>query len=227
MAKVTIRSGRKWRPRVLIVDDDSMFALATGNALTDSGFEVECVSDAPGAENAIARSASLPLPSRHAFVLLEPLLGNGNALDLVLALRSVKHPPAIAVISRALDNARELELRSVGVEICLRKPMRGSELGLLMSTLWRSDRDVAAVTSFSISWGLSDQQQHVLLGAVQGAGVKETAHRLGVSPETIRTQWKRILQKTGYTCASAVVSAARSSVRSPPARATSTFRCEP
>lgn len=53
------------------------------------------------------------------------------------------------------------------------------------------------------------------MGAVQGAGVKETAHRLGVSPETIRTQWKRILNKTGHSCTSAVVAAARDSCEIP------------
>lgn len=85
-------------------------------------------------------------------MLLEPLLDHGTGADLVAALRSVRYPPAIAVVSRSLDNERELEFKSKGVEICLRKPMQISELRQLMSALWRSNRDVTAVTAFCVSW---------------------------------------------------------------------------
>jgi DNA-binding NarL/FixJ family response regulator len=75
--------------------------------------------------------------------------------------------------------------------------------------LLRSNVALAAGAALGAAAGLSEQQQRVLSCALSGFEVKETAAQLGVTAETVRTQWTRIMRKTDLVCPAAVLAAAR------------------
>jgi DNA-binding CsgD family transcriptional regulator len=62
----------------------------------------------------------------------------------------------------------------------------------------------ALVSGYASGHGLSDRETIVLLLGAQGLHRKAVASRLGCSPGTVDTYWRRILRKTGLSCQSAV-----------------------
>jgi DNA-binding NarL/FixJ family response regulator len=200
--------GSQWRARVLVIDDEAGVAARTEQVLGPDRFQIEHLNSLAAARSVVDQAGVEGLCSRPVFVFLEPELDPQGG-SLVRALRALVPRPAIAVIGRDLDNSREIELKLQGVEICLRKPLRPEEVTRLMAMLLRAQETLTAVGIYGASAGLSEGQKRVLLCALEGVPIKATASHLGVSPETVRTQWGRILLKTGHTCPAAVLVAAR------------------
>lgn len=198
----------RWRPYVLIVDDDRVASASLEAAMPAADWHVECVTSTSAARQALDRVESSAFCARPVFVLLEPLI-DANVGEFLLALRRLRPGPSVAVISRSLDNERSVELKMLGVEVSLRKPVRTAEIRRLTSMLlWTNEALVAAAT-FGAEMGLSERQLRVLWCALENIPTKETASYLGISPETVRTQWGRILDKTDCACPAAVLTAAR------------------
>jgi DNA-binding CsgD family transcriptional regulator len=55
----------------------------------------------------------------------------------------------------------------------------------------------ARLRGFARVFGLSGQEWAVLTTAMDGCAMKEGAARLGISPKTVETYWRRIYAKTG------------------------------
>jgi DNA-binding CsgD family transcriptional regulator len=56
------------------------------------------------------------------------------------------------------------------------------------------------VRQFAQLYRLSGRETNVLVLAAAGLHRKESAFRLGCSPGTVDTYWRRIFRKTGQTC---------------------------
>lgn len=85
-----------------------------------------------------------------------------------------------------------------------------TELQWSVQALLRSRSLLLSLSFHEQAWQLSARQTEVVLGALNGLSTKALAAQLGVSPETIRTHWTRILDKTGTSCAAAVLALLRS-----------------
>jgi DNA-binding CsgD family transcriptional regulator len=62
-------------------------------------------------------------------------------------------------------------------------------------------------TRFATSHALSPRETAVLLAIASGVSRKEVAWRLGCSPGTIHTYWRRLLRKTGSSSQSELFAA--------------------
>jgi DNA-binding CsgD family transcriptional regulator len=86
--------------------------------------------------------------------------------------------------SRDIDRFRGLGLRDVAAMVFIVDPARPLDI----PAEWIMD-----------AYGLTQAEARVALAAASGASVPETAHRLNISPNTVKTHLRRVFAKTGTT----------------------------
>lgn len=191
------------RPRLLVIEPDGALLRSLHPLARRGAFTLETACTLRAARDAIAHTVDFW--SRRDVVLVEPFLDGRYVEELVPALNALPCAPAIGVVSAHLTPPLEVRLKTQGAHLCLRKPLDTTELSWSVRALIRSRALLLSLSFHERAWDLSARQTEVVLGALNGRAIKDVAADLKVSPETIRTHWTRILDKSGKTCAGAVL----------------------
>ena len=120
-------SATKKTKRVLYVDDMRELREVARLALSKFGHKVDC---APDGTDALEMVMADPLAFD--IVISDHHMARMNGLELVMRLREIKYPGAIAVVSSELNEDVALEYRALGVEKILYKPIELSKLRALV-----------------------------------------------------------------------------------------------
>ena len=130
------------RPRVLLIDDESVPRFAVRRFLTSKGFDVEEADDCASAK--IKFRAFGP-----DITVLDFRLPDGNALDLLADFRTISESPVIVLTAYAsIDNA--VEAVKLGAEQFFTKPVELDALLLVINRILenrRNQRQVMATTA--------------------------------------------------------------------------------
>jgi two-component system, chemotaxis family, chemotaxis protein CheY len=113
--------------RVLYVDDMRELREVARLALSKFGHKVDCAPDGSDALEMIMAD-----PTAFDIVISDHHMARMNGLELVMRLREIKYPGAIAIVSSELNEDVALEYRALGVEKILYKPIELSELRALV-----------------------------------------------------------------------------------------------
>lgn len=191
------------RPRLLAIGTDGALMHALRQLACNDTFTLEMAWTLSAARDAIAHTVDFR--SRRDVVLVEPFLHGEYVAELVPALRALPCAPAIGVVSAHLTLPLEVQLKTQGAHLCLRTPLATTELQWSVRALLRSRSLLLSLSFYEQAWQLSPRQTEVVLGALNGLTIKDVAAQLRVSPETVRTHWTRILEKSGKPCVAAVL----------------------
>jgi DNA-binding NarL/FixJ family response regulator len=192
--------------RVLIVDDHALFAEALAARLSfEPDFEV-----LPVAQDAVQAQARLATEEPDV-VVLDLILGNASGLD-VLDYIGLRHPQTRALILSAVSGVGPIvEAIRHGAAAWVPKTAGGDVVVSVISGVARGDAwippDLLAEvlrqlieaevpsTSPEALAGLTAREFDVLQCMVDGLGRADTAARLGVSINTVRTHVRSLLAK--------------------------------
>lgn len=195
------------RPRLLAIGADGALLSALHHLACNDTFALETACSLSAARDAIAHTVDFR--SRRDVVLVEPFFHGEYVAELVPTLRALPCAPAIGVVSAHLTPSLEVQLKTQGAHLCLRTPLGTTELQWSVRALLRSRALLLSLSFHERAWQLSARQTEVVLGALNGLTIKDVAAQLGVSPETVRTHWTRILEKAGQHCVAAVLALLR------------------
>ncbi|HEY4989971.1 MAG TPA: response regulator [Opitutaceae bacterium] len=120
-------SATKKTKRVLYVDDMRELREVARLALSKFGHKVDCAPDGTDALEMVMAE-----PTAFDIVISDHHMARMNGLELVIRLREIKYPGAIAIVSSELNEDVALEYRALGVEKILYKPIELSELRALV-----------------------------------------------------------------------------------------------
>lgn len=120
-------SATKKTKRVLYVDDMRELREVARLALSKFGHKVDCAPDGSDALEMVMAE-----PTAFDIVISDHHMARMNGLELVIRLREIKYPGAIAIVSSELNEDVALEYRALGVEKILYKPIELSELRALV-----------------------------------------------------------------------------------------------
>ncbi len=185
--------------RILAVDDHVPITSVISRSLGRFGFDVT-------AANTFA-DAKTVLTGKRRFdaVFLDLNLGDGRGEDLIPFIDGEPRPATI-VLSGELDADRVMHL-SDQCDLILPKPFNADTL---VHAVWRTTQNgrlAQVVATYSQAHKLTNQEQQVGFAAAEGLSAEETSDRLGCCPNTLRTHWQRIREKTGCATKTAVLAA--------------------
>lgn len=186
----------KWRPRVLVVDDNKPVLRHWSRVLVDQAFLVPACSleEAWQYTEAEAWNAA-PCD----YVVLDLGLPDGDGADLLSRLESLEPRPSVAVISAYLDARRCLSLRG-RCAIVLAKPVDGSVFRSVLDILEEARSGRSTIAAFAAQFRLSGQETRLLDAALKELTNEDAAELLGCAPSTVRSYWARIFHKVGCHC---------------------------
>ena len=199
--------------RVMIVDDHPIVRDGLKTYLSLQA-DLEVVGEAADGEEALAVARDT-LPD---LVLLDLRLASGNALALLPALRALRPPPRVVVLSSYLEASVVHEAMRLGASGYLLKHVGAGILVDRMRAALRGEvvLDPAAVEllarpSVSPFAALSDREREVLACIVDGMTNKQAGRALGISEKTVKTHVSHLLAKLGVRdrTQAAVLTAAR------------------
>jgi CheY-like chemotaxis protein len=119
-------SARKTR-RVLYVDDMRELREVARLALSRCGHKVNCAPDGQDAFDMISAD-----PGAYDIVISDHHMTRMNGLELVMKLREIKYPGAIAIVSSELNEDVAEDYRRLGIQNILYKPVSLSDLRALV-----------------------------------------------------------------------------------------------
>ena len=122
--------------KVLVVDDDLRLRDLLQRYLTEQGFAVATVSDAPGMDKALARE-------RHDLLVLDLMLPGEDGLTLARKLKARSQQPIIMLSARGEDVDRIVGLE-VGADDYLAKPFNPRELVARLRAILRRTSGAAS-----------------------------------------------------------------------------------
>jgi len=188
---------------VLHIEDDALVLSASMRSLRLRGFRATGAESCAAARGVLQRKAA----DGEVFdaVLLDLKLPDGDGAELIPVI-SRYHPQAIvAVVSGELDAGRSIDLAG-RVAYVIPKPFKGEALGKLAERIVaRREARRSRVAAFAAAHGLGPRETLVLGEAVEGRTVKQIAARLGCTPASVYTHWKRIYKKTKLASQAAVL----------------------
>ncbi len=197
---------------IMLVEDDGAIRRTYGRALSRAGHAVREAADLAAAtgllEDAFQQGEPLDL------VLLDLTLEDGDGASLLPLIRRLHPDSTVAVVSGHIDALRAIEL-SPECPLCVPKPVGTDILVRLVETALVR-RDQRAVEAFARRMALSQQELHVLRGAMRGKSTKQIAESLACTPGTVKTYWQRIFDKTGLRSRASVIAAAGGITDRPP-----------
>ena len=181
-------------PRILVVEDDALFAAFLLETLLSARFDAEVAEDG-------ARTLETVAARKPALVLLDIDLPGLSGYEVCRELRRrFGDEIAIVFISGgrvdALDRSSGLLL---GADDYLVKPIDPSELVARVRRLVASRVPAAEPATNGIAQpsALTPREQEVLRLLAAGRRQDEIAKRLSISPKTVATHIQRILPKLG------------------------------
>lgn len=160
------------KSKILLLEDDPNLSESVSEYLEEQGFDVVCVYDASGAEDAL-------FEQKFDLLLLDVNVPAGNGFSLLKAFRSDGNAtPAIFITSRNAMNDVEKGFES-GADDYIRKPFALKELLLRIQTILKRNFFHHPSSAMELGEGITyDTQNQVLLigGREQSLQLKE--HKL-------------------------------------------------
>lgn len=147
--------------------------------------------------------ASLGALDRPSAVIAELALPDGSGFDVVEAARC---PCLIVAGSTAPDHINRAQ--RLGVEYAC-KPAPLENIERFLERVTRVPHSAALVADVGQRHHLTPAQSRLIAAAMESAAHDALAERLGVSPNTIKTQVRGILARTGAASLEALVSGLR------------------
>jgi DNA-binding CsgD family transcriptional regulator/PAS domain-containing protein len=123
---------------------------------------------------------------------LDALVAAATRGDAIISTMSLPHPhdgrllmvQITSLRSRDLDRLGDLGLRDAAAMVIIRDPAQPLDIPLA----WIMD-----------AYGLTPAEARVALASASGLSISEAAHRLNISPNTVKTHLRRVFSKTGIT----------------------------
>lgn len=178
---------------MLIIEDEEL--LWRGYRRSLSSYAVEFIATLAEARDRLTPSRWSHVPAD--VVVLDLNLPDGDGMTLVEPLSCCAPRPGVIVVSGFLNAQRLVELYRQRVLAIPKGPSREVLSEAIETALERpSYPDI--VRRLCGNHTLSPAEAEVVLAAVDGCSVDETADRLGCSRRTVETHWQRVFKKTGY-----------------------------
>jgi two-component system, response regulator RegA len=178
-------------PRVLIIDDDAVFARVLARALATRGFSCDVAHDASQALRACAKNAP-------AYAVLDLKLGADNGLKLIPELKQVAPAMRILLLTGYASIATAVEAIKRGASNYLAKPVDADAVVAALLDAQSSIVDNAASPPDAppplkrLEW----EQIQRMLAECEG-NVSEAARRLGLHRRTLQRKLiKRPVRET-------------------------------
>jgi len=194
--------------RVLLVDDEEVFATSTSRMLDKRGYEVETAHDARQAREMLETRrydcviSDIRMPGNARFEFIENLAGADGAPPLVVitahpsvdtALRSLDLRVSSYLVKPVeIDDLLERVEQAIGEERARREAERAVE------TAREAPAEPAVATDPQIAArleALSPREEEVLRHLLEGYRVGTIARKLFISPHTVRNHLKKIFAK--------------------------------
>jgi DNA-binding NarL/FixJ family response regulator len=194
---------------IFIIDQERTFADALAMRL-EAEQDVQVVI-------AVYRQSPAPslLVGRHAdVVLLDGELPGNAAVNLCAELRSRPEPPCVVMLSRGAEPERIADSIRAGAAAWVRKSESLDHLlhvieRVLAGETWLPPAELGAVLQLLLAGreqqcendrllaALTPREREVLACLVDGAGRRDIAERLQLSPSTVRTHLQNLMAKLG------------------------------
>ena len=172
-------------PRVLLIDDDEVFARVLARALVSRGFEVAVAHDA-----AQARAHLRAAPAR--FAVLDLKLGADNGLALIPELKALRPDLRILLLTGYASIATAVEAIKRGADDYLAKPVDADAIvHALLATESAESLPAGAYDDVALPHAppplkrLEWEHIHRMLNECDG-NISETARRLGLHRRTLQ-----------------------------------------
>jgi DNA-binding NarL/FixJ family response regulator len=191
------------RPRILIVDDHTLFADSLRRVLEQEGIEVTGVAQ--------SRAAALDMCRRETpdLVLLDLMLPDADGVDVARELREILPHVKIVVVTALADPRRAEEIIRLGFngfiikDTPLQNFVRSVETALggqivmaaRVASRVAGDRSPEEENAALLARHLTPKERQVLELLVSGATGQEIARELSVSLNTVRTHIQNVLSK--------------------------------
>jgi DNA-binding NtrC family response regulator len=163
------------KPRVLIVEDDSLVADSIGRVLIRQGYDASAVSQGSGARKILEESAV------H-LVILDIRLPDMNGLDLLRAIREVEPDIPVIVMTAYTDVKVAVDAMKAGATDYLQKPFELDELKVIVSRALENSRLKVQLTTLKRE---RQKETHDIVGtSPQILAVRELISIVAKTPRT-------------------------------------------
>lgn len=191
------RTGGK-KERIVVADDDALFASAVRGILEDVGYAVETCSTAEAALDVLAGEPA-------AMLIADIFMPGNERLQLVKRLKTLDNPVQLVLVTGrpSLDSA----IAAVGgASAYVTKPVEREQLLCIVSSLLR---DTAAsmqarAAQLTERWGLTPRERDTLELLALGRANKEMAGSLGCGLRTVEIHVSSVLAKSGQGSRAAI-----------------------
>ena len=194
--------------RVGLIEDHNLVREGLRLVLTANGFDV--VGECPSVEGAF----DLLEQTRPDVILLDLSLVDGDGVSLLRELHARSPQTRVVVVTMHRDPETVRQALVAGADGYVVKGAHTSELVEAIRAVMRGERYLhSSITSVvvddSIRWmqsGVLTAREREILGLLaSGLGVLEVAHRLGISPHTVRRHVANLSEKIGARGTAALV----------------------
>lgn len=175
------------KERVLLVEDEDVVAKPSIRFLERSGYEVVHAATLEAALDALE-----PGHDPYDHLLVDLMLGSCDGQDVIGVAEELPYQPTVIVMTgvQNMDARRALSL--LGRCAWLPKPVSTEDLLRAMRFQGR-----LTVAGYGEHHGFSPNEIATLQSAITDLSDDEIAAALGCSASTVRTYWKRMLEKVG------------------------------
>lgn len=191
------------QPTVMVLDDEPAVRDSLRDLLESAHYDVRLFSSP-------CEFLQSKLPRQRACLLLDLRMPDVHGLDVLQALRKVRPKLPTIVLTAYAEVPSVVSAMKFGAVNFLEKPCSDSDLlAAVRDAIAQSDRcgnPAARPESVQDKLDqLSLREREVLKQLISGRNVKQIALQLGTSPNTVRNQRSRILEKMGVSSVTELV----------------------
>jgi two-component system response regulator RegA len=174
------RGADQARGRLLLVDDDALFAHVLGRALNARGFTVGTAASAGEAIAQLQADGAV----RPDFAILDLNLGGSSGLKLIGAFRQANPQCRIVILTGYASISTAVDAIKLGADQYLAKPIEVDAIVRALLELQAPDEDDAGDSTLSVSRLEWEHIQRVL--AENGGNISATARALKMHRRTLQ-----------------------------------------